>query len=419
MGMVHGLLAGAWLAVEGHEHQARDVESGHERRHDTEHPGIAADCRTRRPIRLENGVFGIVAGKQRDAAQRQRADPHRAVGPRQLAPQTTHSAHVLLAADRVNDRSGAEEQQPLEEGVAEQVENRGSVGGDGGSGEHVAELAAGRPGDDALDVVLGHPDARGEYRGGRPDDADNGNRGGCVFEHRRQAGDHKDARGDHRRRMDQGGNRGRALHRVGQPSVQRDLGRFPHRPDKQKDAGERQRVDPPAEELHFDADHARCLAEDGPEVERAEDGKDREDAEGKTEIADPVDDEGLDRSSVGRGPVTPKADQQIGHQADAFPAEEQLHEVVGGHQGQHGEGEQAQIGHEARDRGIVRHVADRIYVNHRRDDGHHEDHDTAQCIEPERPGDIDAAGDDPGCERNDPRAFAGKNVAEQENTEHR
>ena len=55
-------------------------------------------------------------------------------------------------------------------------------------------------------------------------------------------------------------------------------------------------------------------------------------------------------AALAAGPVVPEADQQIGHQADAFPAEEQLHEVVGRHQHQHEEGEQAQIGHEARDR---------------------------------------------------------------------
>ena len=49
------------------------------------------------------------------------------------------------------------------------------------------------------------------------------------------------------------------------------------------------------------------------------------------------------------GAVVPEADQQVRAQADAFPAEEQLHEIVGRHQHQHEEGEQAQIGHEARD----------------------------------------------------------------------
>ena len=89
----------------------------------------------------------------------------------------------------------------------------------------------------------------------------------------------------------------------------------------------------------------------------------REDAEREAEIADAVDDEGLDRGRVGLRLVVPEADQQIAHQPDALPAEEQLHEVVGRHQHQHGEGEQREIGEEARPVRILLHVADRIEVD--------------------------------------------------------
>ena len=58
-------------------------------------------------------------------------------------------------------------------------------------------------------------------------------------------------------------------------------------------------------------------------------------------------------------------------------------------------------------------------MDHRRDDGHDEDHDTAQRVEAQRPGDIDTAGDDPARQRDDPRALAGENVAEQKDAEHR
>ena len=75
-----------------------------------------------------------------------------------------------------------------------------------------------------------------------------------------------------------------------------------------------------------------------------EDQEDAHDAEREAEIADPVDDEGLDGGGVGRRPVVPEADQQIGAEAHALPAEEELHEIVGRHQHQHAEGEQAEIG---------------------------------------------------------------------------
>jgi hypothetical protein len=51
---------------------------------------------------------------------------------------------------------------------------------------------------------------------------------------------------------------------------------------------------------------------------------------------------------IGRRLLVPEADQQIGGHAHAFPAEEHLQQVVGGHQHQHGEGEQRQVGEEAR-----------------------------------------------------------------------
>ena len=93
--------------------------------------------------------------------------------------------------------------------------------------------------------------------------------------------------------------------------------------------------------------------------------KTQEDAEREAEVADPVDDEGLDRRGVGRRLLVPEADQQIGGEADAFPAEEHLHQIVGRHQHQHGEGEQRQIGEEARPARVLGHVADRIEVDER------------------------------------------------------
>jgi hypothetical protein len=53
-------------------------------------------------------------------------------------------------------------------------------------------------------------------------------------------------------------------------------------------------------------------------------------------------------AALADGLLIPEADQQVGRETHAFPAEEHLHEVVGRHQHQHGEGEERQIGEEAR-----------------------------------------------------------------------
>ena len=50
----------------------------------------------------------------------------------------------------------------------------------------------------------------------------------ALDEQRVRAGDEVDARVDHRGRMDEGGDRGGALHRVRQPDVERELGALAH-----------------------------------------------------------------------------------------------------------------------------------------------------------------------------------------------
>ena len=60
--------------------------------------------------------------------------------------------------------------------------------------------------------------------------------GGRLLEQRVHARDQVDARGDHRGGVDQGGDRRRALHRVREPGVQRDLGGLRERADEQQEA---------------------------------------------------------------------------------------------------------------------------------------------------------------------------------------
>ena len=127
--------------------------------------------------------------------------------------------------------------------------------------------------------------------------------------------------------------------------------------------------------------------------------EDGEDAEREAEIADAVDDEGLDRGGVGLGLVVPEADQQIAREADALPAEEQLREVVGRHQRQHGEGEQRQIREEPRPVRVLGHVADRIEVHERRDGRHHHQHHGGQRVDAQRPVDLEVGRDHPGEQR--------------------
>ena len=176
----------------------------------------------------------------------------------------------------------------------------------------------------------------------------------------------------------------------------------------------RQRVPVDAPQMDGLARHARRGGEDLLEADRAGQREQQEDAEREAEVADPVDDEGLDRRGVGRRPLVPEADQQIGGEADAFPAEEHLHQIVGRHQHQHGEGEQRQKGEEARPARVLGHVADRIEVDDERDGADHHQHHRGQHVDAQRPGDDELAGGQPVGDRDDQRLLV---VAERDREE--
>ena len=120
----------------------------------------------------ENLVFREEAGEGRDAGDGDDAGGHGPEGDRDATSQAAHLAHVLLAGEGVDDGAGGEEEKGLEEGVGEEMEDGGGVGGDPAGEEHVAELGDGGVGEDALDVVLHDADDGGEEGGGRADESD-------------------------------------------------------------------------------------------------------------------------------------------------------------------------------------------------------------------------------------------------------
>ena len=162
-----------------------------------------------------------------------------------------------------------------------------------------------------------------------------------MLEQRRGSRDQEDAGGHHGGGVDQGRDRRRAFHRVRQPGVQAELRGLAHGADEQEEGHQRERMHLGAE--HHDAVFGELggAGEDHVELDRVEHQIDAGDAEREADVAHPVDQEGLDRGGAGRRLGVPEADQQIGDQPDALPAEEKLQEVVGGDQRQHEEGETA------------------------------------------------------------------------------
>jgi hypothetical protein len=196
------------FSEESQEHQAPRIEAGQQSRQNANRKAVHMIGRTAGKRALDNRVFRIETGKAADAdyansGNRQRACHHCPEGQRDRFTQAAIITHVLLVMHRVNDRTGAQEEQSLEEGMREQMEHGHTIGPAARCKEHVSELRTGRIGDDALDVVLNKPNSRGENRGGC---AHNGDDIQCKltgFKQRRQAADHEHASSDHRRSMDQ------------------------------------------------------------------------------------------------------------------------------------------------------------------------------------------------------------------------
>ena len=123
------------------------------------------------------------------------------------------------------------------------------------------------------------------------------------------------------------------------------------------------------------------------------------DRERHTEVTDTVDDECLLGGRGSRVLVLPEADQQVGRQADAFPAEEH-HEVVGcEHQREHRGYEEIEEREEPAAPLIVLHVADRVDVDQRADTRDQQDEQPGQLVERERHVDVEAPRIDPGEQR--------------------
>ena len=138
----------------------------------------------------------------------------------------------------MHHRPRTEEEERLEETVGEQVEYPRGEAERAHREDHEAELADGGVGEGAFEVVLGEGEDSAEEGGEQPDGGDGVEDARGVDEHGREAGEEVDA-GDHEGRgVDERAHRRGALHRVGEPDVEGELGRLAGHADEDERGGE-------------------------------------------------------------------------------------------------------------------------------------------------------------------------------------
>ena len=196
----------------------------------------------------QDEVLAVETGvDERQRGERDAADEEGPEGERQALPQAAHLEDIVLLAEALDDDAGREEQQRLEEGVRHEVEDGGRPGAHPERQEHVADLADGRVGENALDIGLIERTEAGQQQRQRADDRDGSvDRRRQVVEDMR-AGDEIDTGRHHGRGMDERADRRRARHGVGQPGLQRQLRRLTDRAaEQQRRRGDRQPRSRPA-----------------------------------------------------------------------------------------------------------------------------------------------------------------------------
>ena len=293
---------------------------------------------------------------------------------------------------RMDDRARTEEQHRLEEGVREKVEHRSGIHADAGGHEHVAKLRHSRIGDHALDIRLHEADRRGDEGSRGTQNSDEGHRFGREFHQGRHTADEEDTGCYHRRGVDEGRYGRRAFHRVGQPRVQEKLRRFPHGSHEKQESNEVRGIPVRPEEPDGCLGKIGDSGEDIVKANAVGQVKQPKNPQRKPEVTDPVHHERLDRRRIGRRFAIVETDQEVGGDANAFPAKEHLNEVVRCHQSQHGEGEERQIGEKPgaialafAEVVVMCHVAEGIEVHEAGNRSDHDQHDRGETVHPDRP----------------------------------
>ncbi len=370
-------------------------------------------------LRVDRGEDFVLAeepGEGGNAREREAADEERRRRDRHDAAQAPEPSHVDDPSHRVHDGACAHEEQGLEEGVGDEVEDRGGEPEERARSEaheHVAELADRRVGEHPLQVVLHRRDEARQEGGHGPHERNSDERPRAGLEERGAAGHEIDARRHHRGSVDEGACGGRPLHGVGQPDVKRGLRALAARRQEQTEADRRAdgAADDPARLLQAcHSEHARLKAPIGErhvvEIERAVGQPDEEHRDREAEVADAVDEERLLCGSGGLRLAEPESDQQVAAGPDRLPEDVDDEKIRRAHEHRHREDEEGDEREEPGVVGIVVHVADRVDGDEQADARDEREHRRRERIEPQldRDGERNRRGRSAGTRRGERRA---------------
>ena len=214
------------FTMKDEKEQPKGVKGGHKGDQGADKPAEFSGSDLRVKGHHQDFILAEKSGQSGHARDGERGEQEGPVGNGHVFFQAAHVFDILFVVHAEDDRTAAEKEQGLEKGMGEQVENTGRVGSDPAGDEHVGQLTDGGIGDNPFDIGLDQGNGGGKQTGHCTENGDHVQGKGGEFKERVAAGDQKDTGGDHGGGMDQGADRGRPLHGIGQPDMKRDLGGF-------------------------------------------------------------------------------------------------------------------------------------------------------------------------------------------------
>ena len=302
----------------------------------------------------EEHLLGKEAVQQRHPGHRGAGHHGERAGDRHGAEEAVEAAHVA-GSGLVVDDADRHEERGLERRVVHHVEDtrdRRQRAVQAEQQRDEAEVADGRVGEQALQVVLEHRRVGAEQQGDESGAADQPEPHFGPGQHRPQPCQEKHACLHQRGRMQIRRHRRRRHHRVRQPEVERELRALRQRTEQHQRQHRR---------VQGVAAHALAGLQHGIELVAADDVAEHQHAGQQRESARRGEGEGHARATAGVAAVVPVADQQQREQARQLPEQHDLQQVSRDDHAEHRAHEREQERVEARGRVLRREVVARIH----------------------------------------------------------